>query len=151
MKRILCVCFIFCVLTMVGCRTKYLTIETTKVIHDSIALTDTVVQVELVPYLDSVAFETDSSHLENEYAWSNAEWDGLLLHHSLGIKKKPVEVRTEFKTKYRTIQVETKVPYEVVREKELSWWQRFRMGFFWYSVAIILILAAIIAILIRRG
>lgn len=151
MKRILCVCFIFCVLTMVGCRTKYLTIETTKVIHDSIALTDTVLQVELVPYHDSVAFETDSSHLENEYAWSNAEWDGLMLHHSLGIKKIPVEVQTKVKTVFKSVTNEKKVPYEVVREKELTMWQEFRMGFFWYSVAIILILAAIIAMLIRRG
>lgn len=150
MKRILYVCFIFVLFSMVGCRTKYLTIETTKVIHDSISLTDTIVNVELVPYLDSVAFETDSSYMENEYAWSTAEWDGLLLHHSLGIKRVPVKVKTEFKTKYKTIAVETKVPYEVVREKELTRWQRFRMGSFWYLAAVIGLLTAIIAVLTLR-
>lgn len=81
----------------------------------------------------------DSSHLENDYAVSDARImpDGTL-HHTLETKPqerpivfdKPVERKDSVIYKYRT---RTDVmPVEV--EKPLTWWQKFRQEAFWWLV-----------------
>ena len=81
----------------------------------------------------------DSSHLENDYAVSDARImpDGTL-RHTLETKEqekpivfdKPVERKDSVIYKYRT---RTDVmPVEV--EKPLTWWQKFRLEAFWWLV-----------------
>lgn len=87
-----------------------------------------------------------TSHLENDYATSNARInpDGSL-YHDLNTKPQeiPKEVQTPverndsivYKYKYRTV-YET---VEVEVERELTWWQRTQMYGFWVALIIIAI------------
>lgn len=87
-----------------------------------------------------------TSHLENDYATSNARInpDGSL-YHDLNTKPQeiPKEVQTPverndsivYKYKYRTI-YETD---EVEVERELTWWQRTQMYGFWVALLVIVI------------
>lgn len=110
-----------------SCRTRtvYMPVET-KVL-DSIVLHDTTFQEKLVPYKDSVAVADTASFLYNPYAYSYANYSNGILHHSLGIYPfATVRVNVPyFIEKIRT--VETPKPYPV--EKELSWWDRFKLRY----------------------
>ena len=52
---------------------------------ETVVLTDTVIDIQLVPYKDSIAVRDTASYLENPYAYSRASWKGGMLYHSLGI------------------------------------------------------------------
>lgn len=52
---------------------------------ETVVLTDTVIDIQLVPYKDSIAVRDTASYLENSYAYSRASWKGGMLYHSLGI------------------------------------------------------------------
>ena len=62
MKKILIL-----LILLTGCKTKYVPIETIKIQKEIIR--DTIVQVELVPYRDTVSILDTVSHLENKYAY----------------------------------------------------------------------------------
>jgi hypothetical protein len=92
---------------------------------DSISVHDTIMQVQLVPYKDSVATRDTSSYLFNDYAYSWAMWSGGMLHHSLGIwPQKPIEIQVpHFIDRWHY----EKVPEIVEVEKKLTRWERFKM------------------------
>lgn len=86
--RVLALVFIlFLGWLLVGCGTRkvveYIPIEKKTV--ETVVLKDTVVDVQLVPYKDSVAVKDTTSYLENPYAYSRAQWKNGTLLHSLGI------------------------------------------------------------------
>lgn len=91
---------------LIGCGTKkiieYVPIE--KKVTKTVTLVDTVFQVQLVPFRDSVSVRDTVSHLENEYAWSNAEYSGGRLNHSLGMKP------------HNPVNVPLKVPHIIIRD-----------------------------------
>ena len=84
----------------------------------------------------------DSSHLENDFAVSDARImaDGTL-HHTLETKPqekpiefdKPVESNDSVIYKYRT---RTDVMIVEV-EKSLTWWQKFRLKAFWWLLGVL--------------
>ena len=92
-----------------------------------------------------VAHLGDTSKLETSLARSLAfiGGDGFL-HHSLENKseeKLPVVVPVHSKTIFTLVSdkhTETITKYEYV-EKPLSWWQKFRMGAFWWLFGLLLI------------
>lgn len=97
----------------------------------------------------------DSSHLENDYAVSDARImpDGTL-HHTLETKPqetpivfdKPVERKDSIIYKYRT---RTDVmPVKV--EKPLTWWQKFRQEAFWWLLGAVGVLGVLIIIKLRK-
>lgn len=97
----------------------------------------------------------DSSHLENDYAVSDARImpDGTL-HHTLETKPqelpiefdKPVERKDSIIYKYRT---RTDVmPVEV--EKPLTWWQKFRLEAFWWLVGALGAVGILIIVKLRK-
>lgn len=87
-----------------------------------------------------------TSHLENDYAESNARInsDGSLYHD---LKTKPQEIPKEVQTpverndsivyKYRTVYETVEVEVEV--ERELTWWQKTQMYGFWVALLVIAI------------
>jgi hypothetical protein len=112
---------------LTGCKTKYVPIETIKIQKEIIR--DTIVQVELVPYKDTVSILDTVSHLENKYAYSDAEFSTGRLNHSLSIK--PIKIPTKVQYVDR-IRVDS-IPYKVEVTKEvnrLTRWQTFRLNAF---------------------
>ena len=119
-------------LMLIGCRSpKYIPVEyhTT----DSIVIHDTLVDVQLIPYRDSVSVlpsvgdSTAHSFLGNLYAYSWARWDGRMLQHSLGIWPGAI---TTIRIPYYTDRVRRiEVPKVVEVEKPLTRWQKFKMEF----------------------
>jgi hypothetical protein len=110
-------------------------------------VTDTV-YVEIPKIVEKVKRDT-MSHLENEYAYSDAVVRGGSLYHSLGTKphKKAVAVETEIE--YRDSIVEKIIEKEVVNiievEKPDTWWEQTQKK----GLNIILIAVAILIVLRR--
>lgn len=132
---ILCLCF--------GC-TRHVYVPVVHKRVDSIDVHDTIIQVQLVPYKDSVAIRDTSSYLHNEYAYSYATWSDGVLQHSLGIwPQKPIEVKVPYfidRWHYE------KVPEIVEVEKPVPKWQQFFCHMGIIASALMIIFAIIYAI-----
>ena len=132
MKKL--VYIVFLVLTVCSCRTRtvYMPVET-KVL-DSIIYHDTTFQEKLIPYKDSVSVADTTSFLRNPYAYSYASFSNGILNHSLGIyPHATVTVKMPyFIEKIRRIEVPK--PYPV--ERELSWWEKFKLCYWVASISI---------------
>ena len=128
-------------LLLVGCKTKYIPVE--RVVRDSVAIHDTVIQVKLKPFKEVVLVDDTISLLDNEVATSEAKITNSKLYHSLEIKDTPIKVETKFITEYKTIK--EPVPYEVERvvkvEKKLTWWEKKKILF--GEIAFIVLLSVI--------
>lgn len=111
-------CIILCL--CMGC-TRHVYVPVVHERVDSISVHDTLFQVQLVPYKDSVVSRDTSSYLSNAYAYSFAMWSNGMLHHSLGIwPQKPIEIEVPYfidRWHYE------KVPEIVEVEKPLTKWQ----------------------------
>lgn len=107
-----------------SCRgVRYVPVETVRV--DSTVVHDTLLDVRLVPYRDSVATRDTASFLSNPYAYSWARWSGGMLQHSLGIWP---FATTQVKVPYFIDRYVTITKPQVVEvEKELSRWQQFKL------------------------
>lgn len=137
-----------------GCRTKYIPVPVETM--DSIVIRDTILDVQLVPYRDSVSVappkespDSVSSFLSNPYAWSWAQWYEGRLHHSLGIwpnKQTPIRVPYYYE---RVRKVE--IPKIVEVEKPLTRWQRLKMEFGGVALGVCVGLLLVTAYLIRRN
>lgn len=94
-------------------------------IHDTTTF-EIPVEVEKIVTKDTI------SHLENQFAKSDARVSDGLLYHSLEsipqVIKVPYEIHVT-DTLYKESQV---IEKEVEVEKPLSWWQKFRMNAFWW-------------------
>ena len=132
MKKL--VYIVFLVLTVYSCRTRtvYMPVET-KVL-DSVVFHDTTFQEKLIPYKDSVSVADTTSFLRNPYAYSYASFSNGILNHSLGIyPHATVTVKMPyFIEKIRRIEVPK--PYPV--ERELSWWEKFKINYGGASISI---------------
>lgn len=136
--------------TLASCRTQTPVTTTTSDVRyetriEERLVTDTV-WVDVPAQTASVVTPADTSHLETDYARSDAWVDSLgLLHHSLENKatKRAVEVqRPETKETTTATKTETKtVTKTEYVEKKLSAWQTFRLGAFpWLIAAVALLL-----------
>lgn len=108
---IILIAFLTCLL--IGCRTEriveYVPIE--KKVKEVVIKKDTVLKVQLVPYRDSVATPDSASHLENQYAYSDATITNGELRHTLGIfPDKLVDVPAKTITKYEVDSIPYPVP-----------------------------------------
>lgn len=121
--------------------------QPTVIIRDSIRteyrdriVRDTI-NYEIPVEVEKVITRDTTSHLENRLAASDAVVSNGFLSHSLRTKagavvKVPVEVvvrDTVVVQKAAEIRTET-----VEVEKPLSWWQRFRLGAFWWLLGLAL-------------
>lgn len=115
------------VFVFASCRTRTVYVPVETKVLDSIILHDTTFQEKLVPYKDSVSIADTASFLCNPYAYSYAGYSNGMLHHSLGIYPfATVRVNVPyFIEKIRRIEVPK--PYPV--ERELSWWNKFKVRY----------------------
>ena len=139
-------------LLLVGCcPCKNLVRETTTVERDS---TKTEVKKETIYVTDTVYVEIpeqtaerttndSTSHLENDYAVSDASInpDGTL-HHTLATKpqKKPVEFQKPIERNDSIVYRYKYRDKEVIKEKELSGWEHFKVDYGGYAIAILSLL-----------
>lgn len=104
-----------------------------RIVHDTAT-------VEIPVEVEKIVTKDTASHLENTYAKSDAVVSGGFLHHSLEsipqIIKVPVEVHVT-DTLYKEAEIHTET---VEVEKPLTWWQKFRIGAFWWLVGAVVLL-----------
>lgn len=104
-----------------------------RIVHDTAT-------VEIPVEVEKIVTKDTASHLENTYAKSDAVVSGGFLHHSLEsipqIIKVPVEVHVT-DTLYKEAEIRTET---VEVEKPLTWWQKFRIGAFWWLVGAVVLL-----------
>lgn len=103
-------------------------------VHDTVGF-------EIPVEVEKVVTPDTSSHLENSLASSDAVVSGGLLHHTLRTKPQtlqvPVAVPVRDSIVYRDREVVKEVTVEV--EKGLTFWQRFRIGAFYWILAFALV------------
>lgn len=114
-----------------------------KVVHRVEHITDTVF-VEIPKIVEKVKRDT-MSHLENEYAYSDAIVKGDNLYHTLATKPQKKAVAVETKIEYRDSIVEKIVEKEIVNtievEKPDTWWEQTqKKGFNTMLIALALVL-----------
>ena len=117
------------VLLFTGCKTKQIPVFVERVIKDSIVIRDTLTEVKLEPYFEERTTRDTTSYLTNKYAYSEAKLSNGELYHNLGIWDKPILAGTIKITQYKTIKEPVPYAKEVYVEKELTSWQKFRLGF----------------------
>lgn len=103
-------------------------------------VTDTV-KVDIPYEVEKVVTRDTASHLENTYAKSDAVVSGGFLHHSLESIPKVIKVPVTV-TVHDTLEVHTQAQTIVETqevEKPLSWWQRLKIGAFWWLVALCIV------------
>lgn len=100
--------------------------------------------VELPVIIEKMATLDTASVLENKYAKSEAVVSRGVLHHSLQTKpvREPVIVQNEIVYRDSLVYRDRVVREDVYIEKELTWWQRFRLKL--GTVSLILIVIAIL-------
>ena len=105
--------------------------------------------VELPVIVERVATLDTASVLENKYAKSAAFVSGGVLTHSLETKpvREPVSVESREIVRDSIVFRDRVVREDVYIEKELTWWQRFRLKV--GSVSLILIVIAILYLILH--
>lgn len=128
---------------LVGCKSKtvFVPVESIRTVKEIETVRDTILQVKLVPYYSETATEKDSSYLENEYAYSEAKFDGKLLHHSLGIFDKNIPYKTKYVDRYIHISDSIPVPYQVVEYREINILTSFQSFQIWCGRILLLIIS----------
>lgn len=138
-----------CVLLLTSCKAHRQLITSDS--RDSVRV-ETVIRTEYIrdtveveiPVERIMQIAEDSSHLETEYAFSDAflRSDGTL-YHTLENKagKRPVEVKKEVVYRDSIVYRDRVVTKTEVKEvpRELTWWQKTRMKGFWVLLFIIVI------------
>lgn len=116
-------------------------------VKDSIAIKYVEVAVEVpVEVMREIVPVQDSSHLETSVAMSDAFIDkNGFLHHSLKNKKTalstvtPVEEHHHEETSSNEHSETQITPQLVEIPAELTWWQKFRIGAFWWLAALCIV------------
>lgn len=102
-----------------------------RLVHDTVTF-------EVPKIIEKVVTRDTASHLENDWAQSDAEVKDGFLWHSLETKphtvyvpyEVPVHDTTYIEKEAQTITVTKEV------EKPLTWWQKARIGAFWWLLAL---------------
>lgn len=128
-----------CVL-MSGCSPKIVEKVVTQVEYRDRVVHDTAT-VEVPVEVEKIVTRDTTSHLENNWAKSDAMVSGGFLHHSLESKPRIIQVPVEVHVTDTVLKEQEIKEVEKLVEKELTWWQRFRMEAFpWLLLAVVLLL-----------
>lgn len=106
-----------------------------RIVHDTTTF-------EITKEVEKIITRDSSSHLENRWAVSDAVVSEGYLTHTLESKPQIIEIPVEVHvtdTLWKESQVVTETKYI---EKELNWWQKFRLNGFWW------LLGAVVALLL---
>lgn len=117
----------------------------TVIIRDSIVYRDRIVhdtaRFEIPVIVEKNVTRDTASHLSNAYAKSDAVVSEGLLFHSLETRPQTITIPVEVPV-HDTLIVHSEaqtITQTVEVEKELTWGQRFKIGAFWWLVAIALV------------
>lgn len=122
---------IFFPLLFIGCKSiEYVPVK--EVHTEQIILRDTIVDIKLIPYKDSISIKDTISYLENTYAYSNASYSSGQLNHSLNIKD--VEIPVKIVVQEKIIRDSIPYPIEITKTKV-----EYRKDFFWWTGLIFLV------------
>ena len=128
-----------CVL-MTGCSPRIVEKVVTQVeYHDRIVHDTTTFEVPVE--VEKIVTRDTLSHLENNWAKSDAVVSDGFLHHSLESKPQVIKVPVEVHVTDTLWKEQEIREVEKLVEKELTWWQRFRLGAFpWLLLAVAVLL-----------
>lgn len=114
-----------------------------KVVHHIEQVRDTV-YVEIPQIIERNVTRDTVSHLENEYAKTDAIIDGEFLWHTLEMKpqKKAVEIIKEIEYRDTIIEKATIVEVEKPIDKPDTWWEQTQKRGFWAMICVVLIFVA---------
>lgn len=138
---------ILCIVMAASCSAlrKYFEEVETVVVHDtkdSLIIRDRVIhdtlKVPIPVYVEKNVTPDDSSHLENPYAVSDAWVKDGLLHHSLRTQGKmevPVDIPVSDTTAIHSEKESVTHTEKVYVEKDLTRWQKAKIGAFWWLLA----------------
>jgi len=124
------VIFIAGILCLVGCKTKTIYVPVKQTSVETVKLRDTIIEVRLEYYRDTVITPDTISFLANPYGFSWAETKEGKLHHSLTSWKDSLfRLKTYYieKTRIDSIPAPYAVEVPVNITKSLSWWEKVRM------------------------
>lgn len=114
--------------------------------YQTIIVPDTVF-VEIPPQIAERTTADSTSHLENDYATSDARInpDGTLFHQlATKPQKKPVEVDKKIEQRDSIVYVEksnTETGQQIVEvERQLSWWEKTRIYGFYLLAALLVVI-----------
>lgn len=128
-----------CVL-MSGCSPKIVEKVVTQVEYRDRVVHDTAT-VEVPVDVEKIVTRDTLSHLENNWAKSDAMVSDGFLHHSLESKPRIIQVPVEVHVTDTVWKEQEIKEVEKLVEKELTWWQRFRMEAFpWLLLAVAVLL-----------
>ncbi len=133
----ICLAVAVCLLT--SCSPKFVDRVETRVEYRDRVVKDTVV-FEIGKEVEKVIAIDTASHLENTYAKSDAVVSQGLLMHSLESKPQVIKVPYEVRITDTVYTEATTVTKTIEVEKELTWWQRFRLDAFWLLFAAVILL-----------
>lgn len=105
-----------------------------RIVHDTAT-------VEIPVEVEKIVTRDTASHLENRFAASDAVVSGGYLHHSLQTKPQVIKVPV-FVPVHDTLRVEKEAEIRTETqyvEKSLNWWQKFRLGAFWWLLGLALV------------
>ena len=142
MKRT--ILFILLLILAAGCSPRIVEHVRTEIEYrDSLIVKDSIIYVQLPDEHSSSHIQaTDTSRLETSLAESSAWVDSTGLHHTLQNKRKPIGVTVPVITHIVVDRARTDNSQVITQqvERPLTFWQRFRMGAFWYLCAAVVIL-----------
>lgn len=132
-------------LLLIGCKTKYIPVETK--VTERVTVTDTIIDYQLTPYRDSIVTRDTASYLSNGYGGSWAVYSGGMLHHSLFVfPQNPIQIEVP-KTVITERETESTKIEKVEVEKKLSLYQR--MCVFCFPILIFVVLCFLVYIIWR--
>ena len=98
--------------------------------------------VEIPQQSEKITTRDTTSHLENDYAQTDARINGDgTLFHSLATKpqKKPVPVERPIEYRDSIVYRDRAVEKIVTIERELTWWQKTQIRGFWLAISILVL------------
>lgn len=149
MKKLFTIIIITFVFTSCKTKTVYVPVKQTSV--ETVFIRDTVVQMKLKYYRDTISTPDTISFLSNPYCFSWAELrDGKLNHSLTSWPDSLIPIQVKYIERLRVDSIPAPYPVEVIKytEKELNWWQliRIRIG----EISIVLLLGVLIWFLSKK-
>ena len=110
-------------------------------VRESVEYIYDTVEVSVPLISESVTTRDTTSHLENDYALSDAIWSGGVLFHSLSTKPqlRPVQIKVPHLHRDSVIKEYIRHTEMVEVERDLSFFQQLQMRGFWFLLSIFLL------------
>lgn len=131
-----------------SCKSKTIYVPIKEIETTTETLIDTIVDVQLVPYKDSIATKDTINYLENKYSYSWARWSNGILYHSLGIFdiKIPVKIKYVDRELIRYKEIPVEVKGDTVYISEIKWYHEASV---WFTTLVLVALAIYLGIKYR--